>query len=67
MVKEGKKDDKINFIFISGYLSEDTGYSIEDVVDYISTYLEVTDLYKEINGIKFPIVDSDKDITDDMF
>ena len=67
VVKEGKKDDKINFIFISGYLSEDTGYSIEDVVDCISTYLEVTDLYKEINGIKFPIVDSDKDITDDMF
>lgn len=67
VVKEGKEDEKINFIFISGFLDEDTRYSIEDVIDYISTYMEVTDLYKEINGIKFPLVNNDKDITDDMF
>lgn len=29
--------------------------------------MEVKDLYKEINGIKFPLANNDKDITDDMF
>lgn len=66
-VKEGKEDNKIDFIFISGFLDEDTQYSIDDVLEYIITYLEVKNLYKEINGIKFPIADNDKDITDDMF
>lgn len=66
-VKEGMDGDNLNFIFISGYLDDDTGYSIDDVLDYISTYFEVEDLYKEINGIKFPIANNDKDITDDMF
>lgn len=67
VVKEGKENEKINFIFISGFLDEDTLYSIDDVIDYISTYMEVKDLYKEINGIKFPLVNNDKDITDDIF
>lgn len=67
VVKEGKKDDKINFIFISGFLDEDTEYSVDDVLNYLSTYLEVTDLYKEVGGVKFPIVNNDKDITDDLF
>lgn len=66
-VKEGTKDNTINFIWISGFLSEDTEYSIEDIMNYLSTYLEITDLYKEISGIKFPIVKNDKDITDDIF
>lgn len=66
-VKEGKEDDKINFIFISGFLDKDTQYSIGDVLDYITKYLEVKDLYKEINGIRFPVAKNDKNITDDMF
>lgn len=66
-VKEGMDGEKINFIFISGFLDEDTEYSIDDVLDYITTYLEVKDLYKEINGVKFPVANNDKDITDDMF
>lgn len=66
-VKEGTEDGNINFIYISGFLDEDTDYSINDVVDYISKYLDVKDLYKEINGIRFPIANNDKDITDDMF
>ena len=66
-VKEGKEDDKVNFIFISGFLDEDTQYSIDDVLDYITTCLEIKDLYKEINGIRFPVAKNDKDITDDMF
>ncbi len=67
IVKEGKEDDEIDFIFMSGFLDEDTGYSIEDVLDYITTYLEVKNLYKEVGGIKFPVANNDKDITDDMF
>ena len=66
-VKEGTKDNTINFIWISGFLSEDTGYSIEEIMNYLSTYLEITDLYKEVSGIKFPIAKNDKDITDDIF
>ena len=66
-VKEGKLNGRLDFIAISGYLDEDTGYSIDDVLNYISTHFEVTDLYKEINGTKFPIMDNEKDITDDIF
>lgn len=66
-VKDGIEDSKIDFIFISGFLDEDTQYSIDDVLEYITKYLEVKNLYKEINGIKFPIINNDKDITDDMF
>lgn len=68
IVKEGIiKENYPVFIWLSGYLSEDTGYSVEDVIDYISNYLEVTDLYKVVNGIEFPIAKNEKDITDDMF
>ena len=66
-VKEGNEDNEIDFIFISGFLDEDTQYSIDDVLEYITTHLEVKDLYKEINGIKVPIANNDKDIADNMF
>lgn len=65
-VREGKRNGKLDFIFITGFLDGDTEYSIDDVLNYISTYFEVTDLYKEVSGVKFPIVDNDKDITDDI-
>ncbi len=60
-VKEGKEDENINFIYISGYLEEDTGYSIQDVINYITTQLEVEELYQEINHVKFPIIDDNLD------
>ena len=57
-VKEGKEDNQTNFIFISGYLDEDTGYSIKDITEYITKQLEVKELYQEINNDRFPIVDN---------
>lgn len=58
-VKEGKEDGNVNFIYISGYLDEDTDYSIQDVINYITTQLEVKELYQEINHVKFPVIDDD--------
>ena len=34
-------------IFISGYLDADAGYSIEDILQYLSSTFEITDLYRE--------------------
>lgn len=47
-VKEGKIGDDVVFIWISGYLDEDTGYSIEDIIDYLQYQLNITDLSKDI-------------------
>lgn len=65
-VIEGMEDEELDFIFISGFLDEDTQYSIDDVLNYISTHFEITGLYKEVGGVRFPIANNDKDITDDM-
>lgn len=43
-VKEGKSDGKINFIYISGYLDEDTCYTIEDLIKYLTLNLEIEEL-----------------------
>lgn len=55
-VKEGKKDNTVNFIWINGYLSEDTGYSIKDIVEYLTETFEIKNLYQEI---KYPLCDKD--------
>ena len=47
-VKEGKAKDNVVFIWLSGYLDEDTGYSIEDIVDYLQYQLNITELEKYI-------------------
>lgn len=67
-VYEGTNKDtnEMNFIYISGYLDEDTGYSIEDIIDYISHSFEIKKLTKEkdvkcIGGIKFPVMNTDID------
>lgn len=43
-VKEGKIGKNINFIWISGYLDSDTGYSFEDIIDYLERQLNITEL-----------------------
>lgn len=43
-VKEGKVGENINFIWISGYLDSDTGYSFEDIIDYLERQLNITEL-----------------------
>jgi len=43
-VKEGKVGEDINFIWISGYLDSDTGYSFEDIIDYLERQLNITEL-----------------------
>lgn len=66
-VKEGTKDNTIDFIWISGYLDEDTGYSINEILDYICTQFEVKNLYREINNEKFPVIkDNLNDINYDI-
>ena len=46
-VKEGKIQDHTVFIWLSGYLDEDTGYSIEEIVDYLQYQLNITELEKD--------------------
>lgn len=47
-VKEGKLQDHIVFIWLSGYLCEDTGYSMEDIIDYLQYQLNITGLEKDL-------------------
>ena len=47
-VKEGKLQDHTVFIWLSGYLDEDTGYSIEEIIDYLQYQLNITELEKDI-------------------
>ena len=47
-VKEGiLNDNHTVFIWLSGYLDEDTGYSIEEIVDYLQYQLNIVDLEKD--------------------
>lgn len=47
-VKEGKIDEDVVFIWLSGYLDEDTGYSMDEIVEYIEYQLNITELQKDI-------------------
>lgn len=47
-VKEGKIGEDAVFIWLSGYLNEDTGYSIDEIVDYLEYQLNITELQKDI-------------------
>lgn len=47
-VREGKIGNEYMFMCISGYLDEDTGYSMEDIIDYLQYQLEITDLSKNM-------------------
>lgn len=62
-VKEGKINDDIVFIWISGYLDEDTGLSIEEIIDYLEYQLNITELTKVKENAKQEIEnDIDKDM-----
>lgn len=45
-VKEGKLQDHTVFVWVSGYLDQDTGYSMDDVVDYLQYQLNISELEK---------------------
>jgi len=47
-VKEGKMGNNIVFIWVSGYLCEDTGYSMDDIIDYLQYQLNITELEKDL-------------------
>ncbi len=47
-VREGKLQNHTVFICLSGYLDEDTGYTIEDIIDYLQYQLNITELEKDI-------------------
>lgn len=40
-VVEGVFEDKVRFVVISGFLDEDTGYSLQDILDYLTSSLEL--------------------------
>lgn len=46
-VKEGKIGENVVFIWLSGYLCEDTDYSIDEIVDYIEHQLNIVELQKD--------------------
>lgn len=46
-VKEGKIGENVAFIWLSGYLCEDTDYSIDEIVDYIEHQLNIVELQKD--------------------
>ena len=65
--------DKINnpvFIWISGYLDEAAGYSIEEIVDYLQYQLNITELEKDItrtmNVSQKDILEKSTEIKDDI-
>lgn len=60
-VKEGKIEDDIVFIWLSGYLSEDTGYSIDEIIDYLKYQLNIVELQKEYEKTEKEF-ENDKDI-----
>lgn len=43
-VQEGSVNGSICLLYISGYLDEDTGYSVQDIVNYLSTNFKIKDL-----------------------
>lgn len=43
-VQEGTYDGSVHMLFVNGYFDEDTGYSIEDIVDYLSTNFKIKNL-----------------------
>ncbi len=40
-VVEGSYNDEVKFIVISGYLDDDTGYSVEDIMNYLGSALNI--------------------------
>lgn len=48
-VKEGiAKGNQTVFIWISGYLDEDTGYTMDEIIDYLKEQLNITELEKDL-------------------
>lgn len=63
-VKEGTvKGNYPVFIWISGYLDEDTGYSIEEIIDYLQYQFNITELEKDITK---PMILKQQDLLDKM-
>ena len=60
-VKEGTSNEKINFIWISGFLDKDTDYSIDDLTKYFETQFNISNLQKT-----FDLVESKEDIDYDI-
>lgn len=55
-VTEGKKNNDLVFLVITGYLSSDMDYDIDDLTNYLIDKFEITDLVKEI------IIDKDREL-----
>ena len=47
-------------LFITGYLDEDTGYSVKDIVDYLSSSFELSNLrlVKEDKDLSSKVADA---------
>ena len=47
-VKEGTIGSKVVFVYIFGYLDEDTGYTMDEIIDYLKEQLNITELEKDM-------------------
>ena len=47
-VKEGIVDDRVYFIWISGYLDEYAGYTMDEIIDYLKEQLNIIELEKDM-------------------
>lgn len=59
-VYEGTCYGKTHLMYISGYLDEDTGYSVEDIVQYLTSSFEIKDLelVKDVPALEDKIADA---------
>ncbi len=47
-VKEGKTNDNINFIWFNGFLDEDTGYTKESILEYLTSQMQIKEIHEVI-------------------
>lgn len=47
-VKEGITNDNINFIWFNGFLDEDTGYTKENILEYLTEQMQIKEIHEVI-------------------
>lgn len=47
-VKEGITNDNINFIWFNGFLDEDTGYTKENILEYLNEQMQIKEIHEVI-------------------
>lgn len=58
-VREGKTENELDFIWISGTFDVETNYSVKDIIQYLQEQFKVTKLCKEVDYEEIPVKDDD--------